>query len=79
MNRMVEDEIPFYIVFTKADKLSQKQVNESVETYKNFLLESWDELPQIHITSAEKHVGREGILASIDELIKSSPYKVGKS
>jgi GTP-binding protein len=79
MNRMVEDEIPFYIVFTKADKLSQKQVNESVDTYKNFLLESWDELPQIHITSAEKHVGREGILASIDELIKSSPYKVGKS
>lgn len=79
MNRMIEDEIPFYIVFTKADKLSQKQVNESVETYKNFLLESWDELPQIHITSAEKHVGREGILASIDELIKSSPYKVGKS
>lgn len=79
MNRMVEDEIPFYIVFTKADKLSQKQVNESVDTYKNFLLESWDELPQIFITSAEKHVGREGILASIDELIKSSPYKVGKS
>jgi GTP-binding protein len=79
MNRMVEDEIPFYIVFTKSDKLSQKQVNESVETYKNFLLESWDELPEIFITSAEKHVGREGILASIDELIKSSPYKVGKS
>jgi GTP-binding protein len=79
MNRMVEDEIPFYIVFTKADKLSQKQVNESVEAYKNFLLENWDELPQIFITSAEKHVGREGILASIDELIKSSPYKVGKS
>jgi GTP-binding protein len=79
MNRMVENEIPFYIVFTKADKLSQKQVNESVDAYKNFLLESWDELPEIFITSAEKHVGREGILASIDELIKSSPYKVGKS
>jgi GTP-binding protein len=79
MNRMVEDEIPFYIVFTKSDKLSQKQVNESVENYRNFLLESWDELPQIFITSAEKHVGREGILTSIDELIKSSPYKVGKS
>ncbi len=79
MNRMVEHEIPFYIVFTKADKLSQKQVNESVDAYKNFLLESWDELPEIFITSAEKHVGREGILDSIDELIKSSPYKVGKS
>jgi GTP-binding protein len=79
MNRMVEAEIPFYIVFTKADKLSQKQVNESVDAYTNFLLESWDELPKFFITSAEKHVGREEILASIDELIKSSPYKVGKS
>ncbi|MFL0206961.1 ribosome biogenesis GTP-binding protein YihA/YsxC [Aquirufa novilacunae] len=78
MSRMVEDEIPFYIVFTKSDKLSQKQVNESVELYKNFLLEMWDELPPLFITSAEKHVGREDILKSIDELIKTSPYRIGK-
>jgi GTP-binding protein len=78
MSRMVEDEIPFYIVFTKSDKLSQKQVNESVEVYKNFLLEMWDELPPLFITSAEKHVGREEILASINELIQTSPYRIGK-
>jgi GTP-binding protein len=78
MSRMVEDEIPFYIVFTKSDKLSQKQVNESVELYKNFLLEMWDELPPLFITSAEKHVGREEILKSIDELIQTSPYRIGK-
>jgi GTP-binding protein len=78
MNRMVEDEIPFYIVFTKSDKLSQKQVNESVEVYKNFLLDMWDELPPLFITSAEKHVGREDILKSINELIQTSPYRIGK-
>lgn len=78
MSRMVEDEIPFYIVFTKSDKLSQKQVNESVDVYKNFLLEMWDELPPLFITSAEKHVGREEILKSIDELIQTSPYRIGK-
>ena len=78
MNRMVEDEIPFYIVFTKSDKLSQKQVNESVELYKNFLLDMWDELPPLFVTSAEKHVGREDILKSIDELIQTSPYRIGK-
>lgn len=78
MSRMVEDEIPFYIVFTKSDKLSQKQVNESVELHKNFLLEMWDELPPLFITSAEKHVGREDILKSIDELIQTSPYRIGK-
>ncbi|MHA8090581.1 ribosome biogenesis GTP-binding protein YihA/YsxC [Aquirufa antheringensis] len=78
MSRMVEDEIPFYIVFTKSDKLSQKQVNESLDVYKNFLLEMWDELPPLFITSAEKHVGREEILKSIDELIQTSPYRIGK-
>ena len=78
MNRMVEDEIPFYIVFTKADKLSQKQIGESLELYKNFLLEMWDELPPLFITSAEKHMGREAILTSIDELIQTSPYRIGK-
>ncbi len=78
MSRMVEDEIPFYIVFTKSDKLSQKQINESVELYKNFLLEMWDELPPLFITSAEKHEGREDILKSIDELIQTSPYRIGK-
>ncbi|MFM2401286.1 MAG: hypothetical protein RI950_803, partial [Bacteroidota bacterium] len=49
-----------------------------VEVYKNFLLDMWDELPPLFITSAEKHVGREDILKSIDELIKTSPYRIGK-
>jgi GTP-binding protein len=79
MSRMVEHEIPFHIVFTKADKLSQKQVHESVDIYKKFLLDMWDELPEIFITSAEKHVGREEILTNIAELIQTSPYKIGKS
>jgi GTP-binding protein len=79
MSRMVEHEIPFHIVFTKSDKLSQKQVHESVDIYKKFLLDMWDELPEIFITSAEKHVGREEILTNIAELIQTSPYKIGKS
>jgi len=42
------------------------------------LLENWESLPDIFITSAEKHVGREEILKNIEELIKTSPYKIGK-
>ncbi len=75
MNRMGEAQIPFYVVFTKADKLSQKQIQESVEQYKQILGESWEELPEMFITSAEKHLGREEILESIEDLIKTSPYK----
>jgi GTP-binding protein len=78
MNRMVIEQVPFHIVFTKADKLSQKQVGESVELYKNYLLESWETLPTIFITSAEKHVGREDIMKNIEQLIQTSPYKIGK-
>jgi GTP-binding protein len=75
MNRMGEAQIPFYVVFTKSDKLSQKQIHESVENYKQILAETWEELPQMFVTSAEKHIGREEILQSIEELIKTSPYK----
>jgi len=75
MNRMGEAQIPFYVVFTKSDKLSQKQIQESVETYQQILSETWEELPKMFITSAEKHIGREEILTSIEELIKTSPYK----
>ncbi|RVU24899.1 YihA family ribosome biogenesis GTP-binding protein [Sandaracinomonas limnophila] len=75
MNRMGEAQIPFYVVFTKADKLSNKQIQESVETYQQILGETWEELPEMFITSAEKHLGREEILQSIEDLIKSSPYK----
>jgi len=72
---MGEAEIPFYVVFTKADKLSNKQIQEAVDTYKQILGETWEELPEMFITSAEKHIGREEILQSIEELMKTSPYK----
>lgn len=75
MNQMGEAQIPFYLVFTKADKLSNKQIQESVEAYKSILLESWEELPEMFITSAEKNLGKDEILQAIADLIKSSPYK----
>ncbi|TBH75908.1 ribosome biogenesis GTP-binding protein YihA/YsxC [Aquirufa nivalisilvae] len=79
MERMAEEQIPFYLVFTKADKLSQKQVDDNFKHYQDFLLQSWEALPKMFITSAEKHQGREEILASIQELIDTSPYKSRKS
>ena len=49
-----DSSIPFSIVFTKADKLSAMKVSQQVETYKKVLLETWEELPPVFITSAEK-------------------------
>ena len=63
--------VPFAIVFTKADKLTANKARQAVETYKQKLLETWEELPPIFVTSAEKKEGREEVLQYIDEINQS--------
>lgn len=63
--------VPFSIVFTKADKLSKGAVSKNVDAYKVKLLEQWEELPPIFITSSEKKEGRDELLNYIDEINKS--------
>lgn len=67
INQLGEDGIPFVIVFTKADKLSQRQADMNVAAYKNTLLETWEELPEIFVTSSESKTGREELLSFIEE------------
>jgi len=57
--------IPFSIVFTKADKETQKVVSANVKKFSESLLSTWEELPPIYITSAEKKSGRKAILSAI--------------
>ena len=68
MEWLGENGIPFSIVFTKADKLSKLRLNENVEAYKNTLLESWEELPPIFITSSEKKIGGEQLTEYIEQI-----------
>lgn len=63
-----EHDVPFSIVFTKADKLSNAAVERNVEAYKNELLLHWHELPPIFISSSEKAQGRNEILAYIAQI-----------
>ncbi len=65
-----ENGIPFSIVFTKADKLGRVRLAENVEKYKETLLEEWEELPPVFITSSEDRRGREEILEYIDTINK---------
>ena len=67
MEWLGENGVPFCIVFTKTDKLSKTQVNLNVENYKKRLLEDWEELPPIFITSSEKQLGRDEILDYIEQ------------
>lgn len=68
MNWLGEQEIPFSIVFTKGDKLGRVRLQENVEQYKQVLLETWEELPPIFVTSAEKKQGGDEIIAYIEQI-----------
>lgn len=57
-----EHEVPFAIVFTKADKLGPVAAKNKVDAYCNEFRLHWDELPPIFITSSEKWQGRDEIL-----------------
>ena len=73
INRLGESDIPFCIVFTKADKLPKAKIPFQVTEYNKTLLDYWEELPQQFITSAEKAVGRDDLLYYIDGV--SGKYK----
>ena len=57
--------VPFGIIFTKADKLSKTQLQRSVSTYQQTLLQQWEELPPMFASSSEKGTGREEIIGYI--------------
>lgn len=68
MDWLGEHEVPFVIVFTKADKLGPVAAQKKVESYCNELRLTWEELPGIFVTSSEKSMGREELLDYIYEL-----------
>lgn len=63
-----ESSIPFSIVFTKADKLSASKVKTNIEAYKKVLLETWEELPPLFVTSAQNKQGRDELLDYIESI-----------
>lgn len=67
MEWLGENQVPFCIVFTKADKLSKTDLERNIESYKKRLLEDWEELPQVFVTSSETKLGRDEILDFIEQ------------
>jgi GTP-binding protein len=68
INQLGKWEVPFCMVFTKADKESQLTVSRNVKTFLNKMRETWQFLPQHFVTSSIKKMGRENILKLIDEM-----------
>ncbi len=62
--------IPFAIVFTKSDKIKPAEIENNVANYKNKLLETWDELPEVFVSSATNRLGKEEILKYIKSVLQ---------
>ncbi len=60
------NQIPFCLVFTKADKLGNSKLNQKIATYKKKLLQHWEELPTCFLTSSASGLGRKEFLDFIE-------------
>ncbi len=63
-----DKDVPFYLVFTKADKVGGVTAAHNVESFKKSLLLSFTEIPQYFITSAERRTGRDELLKAIEDI-----------
>ena len=73
-----ESDVPFSIAFTKADKLKPGAADKNVAIYREELLKSWEEVPEMFVTSAEKKLGGDLILDYIqntNEMLQKNNIK----
>ncbi|MDC1326959.1 MAG: ribosome biogenesis GTP-binding protein YihA/YsxC [Flavobacteriales bacterium] len=68
MQWMGESQVPFSIVFTKADKLKPNALKRNIEVYEQKMLEVWEEMPQYFITSSSNAEGRDELLGFLGNL-----------
>ncbi len=64
-----ENEIPFALIFTKGDKLGPNALAAQIERDKEILLEQWEELPPMFVSSSETQLGKKEILDFIQQYI----------
>ena len=66
-----ENGVPFSIIFTKADKLGKTKLDANINSYRRKLLEEWEELPPMFVTSSENKTERAELLKYIFDINKS--------
>ncbi len=68
--------IPFSIIFTKADKLSVGVARANAKAWMDALLDTWETLPPYFITSASKKTGKDEVLDYIGQILKDIGHTV---
>ncbi len=70
--------IPFVMIFTKADKLTRNQLESNLAAYKKAMLNNWETLPPMIVTSSETGLGKEEFLTYIEDTNKLFAQIPGK-
>ncbi|MFP2997399.1 ribosome biogenesis GTP-binding protein YihA/YsxC [Spongiivirga sp. MCCC 1A20706] len=69
MQWLGENQIPFSIIFTKADKLKPAAIERNIATYRAKLLEDvWEEMPNYFTTSSSSRMGKDELLNYIGNI-----------
>ncbi|SCY71082.1 ribosome biogenesis GTP-binding protein YihA/YsxC [Flavobacterium caeni] len=69
MAYMGESEIPFCIIFTKADKISKTKIDSHIAAYRKAMrANNWEDMPPYFVTSSLEATGRDAVLSYIDDL-----------
>lgn len=64
-----EEGVPFALVFTKSDKVSQAELKKNLEVFQQKMQESWEQLPPFFLSSSAKKRGREELLDYIGSIL----------
>jgi len=62
--------LPFVLVFTKTDKITKRQLQENLETYREKLMTEWEELPLSIISSAKTGMGKDQLMGVVGTISK---------
>ncbi|MBR4584119.1 MAG: YihA family ribosome biogenesis GTP-binding protein [Bacteroidales bacterium] len=71
INWLGANRVPFTIIFTKSDKIGTNVLASKIDAYKEHLLQTWETLPDILVSSAVSKMGQEEILDYIQNIINS--------
>ena len=71
LTELGQGQIPFAIIFTKGDKLGPNALAAQIEKNKQKILELWEELPPVFVSSSENGQGREDILNYIESVLNT--------
>jgi GTP-binding protein len=78
LRKLGEWQVPFNIIFTKADKTTQREAAKHARQFIEAMRQEWEFIPRSFMTSSVKFLGRKEILSYIAELNETYREEMSK-